>query len=297
MGPRLVGIARHYQEGWAGGSRPGIAYWEIWNEPDVRPAMWTGTDEEFFRLFEVAAKALKSRFPQIKVGGPGLGGTGHFEGDRFIPTPFCASFLARCRERGVPLDFLSWHRYTSDPWDLPRRARAMRELLDSYGFKNTESHLNEWNYLPRDDWRPMLKDGQGALRQEWYEEMGGTAGAAFAACSLILLQSAPVNAANFYTGEIQGFGLFNIHGVPKRNYYAFKAFREMLDTPVRAEVSGAVPGQLAVLAGVKPDATRAAILIGNFRAPAGPLKLEFRHLPWKSATQSGGLRRGPGAHL
>src|SRR5687768_6205981 len=40
-----VNIIRHYNEGWADGHRYDIRYWEIWNEPDNRPAMWTGTDE------------------------------------------------------------------------------------------------------------------------------------------------------------------------------------------------------------------------------------------------------------
>ena len=32
--------------------------WDLWNEPDNRPAMWTGTDEEYFRLYSTAAKAI-----------------------------------------------------------------------------------------------------------------------------------------------------------------------------------------------------------------------------------------------
>ena len=55
-----LGIIRHYNEGWAGGFRYGIRYWEIWNEPENRPAMWTGTDEEFLRLYSTAARAIKS---------------------------------------------------------------------------------------------------------------------------------------------------------------------------------------------------------------------------------------------
>ena len=30
-----AGIVRHYNEGWAGGFRHDIRYWEIWNEPDL----------------------------------------------------------------------------------------------------------------------------------------------------------------------------------------------------------------------------------------------------------------------
>ena len=279
-----LGIIRHYNEGWAGGFHHGIRYWEIWNEPDVRPAMWTGTDEQYFRLYAVTAKAIKTRLPTLKVGGPALGGTGDFVGDAFRPTAFFTNFLAYCREHQAPLDFLSWHRYTSDPWDLPRRAQAMRRVLDGFGFTGAESHLNEWNYLPHDDWRPMLKEGQGAMRERWYAEMGGPEGAAFAACGLMLLQDAPVDAANFYTGAIEGFGLFSVHGVPKKSFYAFKAFRELLNTPVRVEVRGGVAGQLTAVAGLQADRNEAAVLMGNCKLPAGPLNLAALNLPWKSSS-------------
>ncbi len=280
-----VGIARHYTDGWAGGARQPIAYWEIWNEPDVRPAMWTGTDEQFFRLFELTAKALKARFPDAKVGGPAVGGTGDFAGETFTPTPFVAAFLGWCRDHEVPLDFFSWHRYTSDPWDLPRRARAMRRVLDHFGFTKTESHLNEWNYLPRDDWRPMLKDGQGLARKQWYAEMGGPAGAAFAAAGLVLLQDAPVDVANYYTGEIQGFGLFDLEGVPKKTYHAFRAFRRMLDTPRRAAATVADSGRVAALAGLDAASRQASVLISNLDPSVEVLGLAVSAMPWAGPTE------------
>jgi hypothetical protein len=61
------------------------------------------------------------------------------------------------------LDFFSWHRYASDPSDYARRACALRQLLDAHGFTKTESHFNEWNCLPNEDWRPMMKEGQGLM--------------------------------------------------------------------------------------------------------------------------------------
>src|SRR4029079_3121459 len=104
-------------------------YWEIWNEPDVRPAMWTGSDDQFFQLYSVTAKAIKDEFPEVKVGGPAVGGTGDFLNGAFRPAAFLPNFLSHCRAQEAPLDFFSWHRYTSDPWDLPQRARAIRRLL------------------------------------------------------------------------------------------------------------------------------------------------------------------------
>jgi xylan 1,4-beta-xylosidase len=258
-----VNVIRHYNDGWASGFRHGIRYWEIWNEPENRPVMWTGTDEQFFELYAAAATAVKAAFPELKAGGPGLGATGEFDGDKFKPTTFLGKFLSYCRDRHLPLDFFSWHRYTSHPGDLQQRAQALRRLLDEHGFTRTESHLNEWNYLPNDDWRPLLREGQGQLREQWFEQMSGAAGAAFAASGLILLQDAAVDMANFYTGEVQGFGLFNYHGVPKKSYYAFKAFADMLDTPARVEARAERDGQLALLAGTDAKLTRAAVLVSS----------------------------------
>ena len=92
-GAICVGIVRHYNEGWAKGFRHGIRYWEIWNEPENRPAMWTGTDDDYYRLYRAAAKAIKARFARLMVGGPGLGYYGKMVGERLEPTPFVRGFL------------------------------------------------------------------------------------------------------------------------------------------------------------------------------------------------------------
>ncbi len=277
-------IIRHYNEGWAKGFRYNIRYWEVWNEPENQPDMWTGTDDQYFKLYEVAAKAIKARWPDLKVGGPSLGYTGEFKDGQFKAGDFLLRFLRHCRDRQVPLDFFSWHRYASDPPDYARRARALRQLLDEHGFMKTESHLNEWNYLPNEDWRPMMKEGQGLMREQWSAEIGGPKGAAFAAWALISLQDAPVDAANFYTAEVQMFGMFTLNGVPRKNFYAFKAFRTLLDTPRRVKTPPCEPGQIAVCAGLNPQNTRAAILLSNFSTTDGAPDLMVRGLPWSAQT-------------
>lgn len=277
-------LIRHYNEGWADGFRHRIQYWEIWNEPENQPAMWTGTDEQYFELYEVTARAIKARWPELKVGGPSLGYTGEFDGPGFKPGAFLLRFLGHCRDRRVPLDFFSWHRYAAEPADFARRARALRQVLDEHGFARTESHLNEWNYLPREDWRPMMKEGQGVLRERWSAEMGGPAGAAFAAWALLSLQDAPVDMANFYTAEIQMFGLFTLNGVPRKNYHAFRAFRALLDTPRRIETPPAEPRRIAVCAGLDAGRTRAAVLLSNFDTPDANVELTIRGLPWIGTT-------------
>ena len=84
-------IIRHYNEGWAKGFQHGILHWEIWNEPWI-PAMWTGTAEQYYRLYEVASKAIKKEFPHLK-----LGGVQEQHGE------YARNFLAHCRKHDCPM--------------------------------------------------------------------------------------------------------------------------------------------------------------------------------------------------
>ena len=95
--------------------------------------------------------------------------------------PFVKKFLEHCGRDGAPLDFFSWHLYSAEPRNLAERARGVRGMLDRHGFAKAESHLNEWNYLPDNDWGPVMLKGQGEPRKRFYERMHGPEGAAFIA--------------------------------------------------------------------------------------------------------------------
>ncbi|MES2572010.1 MAG: hypothetical protein V4710_18390, partial [Verrucomicrobiota bacterium] len=275
-----LGIIRHYNEGWANGFHHGIRYWEIWNEPENRPAMWSGTDDDYLRLYRITASAIKKQFPGLKVGGPALGSSGSFVDGEFRPTDFAARFLTMCRKENVPLNFFSWHCYTADPTELSARSRAIRRLLDSKGFTDTESHLNEWNYLPGNSWKPISPSGNAAMRQSYYQEMGGAPGAAFVAASLLELQETPVDVCNFFHGEAGGFGIFTEQGVPLKVYQALHAFRKLLETPQRVETRGATAGKLAFTAGLSADGREATLLVSNFADPRSDLALSWKGFAW-----------------
>ncbi len=275
-----LGIIRHYNEGWAGGFHHRIRYWEIWNEPENRPVMWSGTDDDYLRLYRTAATAIKKQFPELKVGGPALGASGSFVNGEFRPTDFAVNFLAMCRKDNVPLNFFSWHCYTADPAELSTRARAIRRLLDSKGFTETESHLNEWNYLPDNAWGPITRSGTPSTRQRTYEAMAGAPGAAFAAAALLELQDVPVNVCNFFHGELGGFGIFTEQGVPLKVYQAFRAFQGLMETPKRVETGGAVAGKIAFAAGLSADGREATLLVSNFADAHSELVLNWKSFAW-----------------
>jgi DUF1680 family protein len=276
-----AGIVRHYNQGWANGFHYGIRYWEIWNEPENRPVMWTGTDAQFLELYQATSRLLRSQFPDIKIGGPGFGYCGAFDGKELKPSEFCAALLDLCRRETLPLDFFSWHCYTNNPAELAARAVAVRRMLDAAGFTKTESHLNEWNYLPGNSWDVLSRNAEPETRQRASDQMAGADGGAFLAASLVELQDAPVDVCNFYHGETGGFGLFTEVGMPTKNYYAMLAFSRLLDTPKRVRATGAVPGKLAVAAGISDEKTSAAVLVANLTG-AEELRLTLTHLPWDS---------------
>jgi xylan 1,4-beta-xylosidase len=280
-----IRIIRHYNEGWANGPRLGIRHWEIWNEPENRPAMWSGTDAQYFALYAAAARAIKARWPELQVGGPGAANLGTFDrGGSFQPSPFVVDFLEFCRREGAPLDFFSWHCYTADSAEFSARARAAREMLDARGFPKTESHLNEWNYLPDNRWEPVSRKAMPRERERFYGRMAGAEGAAFVTLTLLEMQDAPVDAMFLFHGETGGFGLFNEHGVPSTNYEALRLFRMVLGTPQRGVVAGVVPAKLGIVAGTSADGRGASVLVANFAHPSAELLLEFPGAPWSGAT-------------
>lgn len=280
-----LGIIRHYNEGWAQGHRWDIRYWEIWNEPENRPAMWSGTDQDYFRLYATTARAIRQRYPDLKLGGPAVGATGRLVKGEYQPTDFIVQFLETCQREGVPLDFFSWHGYTADPEEYAHRARGLRQLLDHHGFQRTESHLNEWNFLPGNSWDALSRSTPAEKRQQFYETQFGAEGAAFFVMTLLSLQEAPVDQAYFFHGELGGFGLFNEYGVPQKSFYAVRAFSRLLETPERVPVQGNRPGRLRALAGRNSTRTEASVLIANYSEPESALSLRFPHLPWTSSTE------------
>ena len=94
-------------------------FFEVWNEPDLPVAFWNGTRDEYFQLYEATAQAIKARDPQIRVGGPATSNS-----------KWVRSFLKYCRERNVPVDFVSTHQYAGDPLGGVESQGEMDEEMD-----------------------------------------------------------------------------------------------------------------------------------------------------------------------
>ena len=244
------GIIRHYNEGFADGFHYGIAYWEIWNEPD-KEQMWTGTPDEYYELYKTTASYLKDRFPELKIGGCALSG---------VSTDYLNQFLAYISSgESAPLDFCSWHIYSADPMDLYRSAEKVQTCLEKYGYETAELIINEWNY--NEGWsEEELKKG--------YQVIRSTRGSAYMAASLIAMQEAGIDMAMYYDAQFLDLfcGLYeesspgNLEVLP--GTYAFQYFNRLYQIGKRIPVFGESVSDLYICAAA--NQIEQAVLISTY---------------------------------
>lgn len=238
-------VIRHYNEGWADGFRYGITYWEIWNEPDNdffggNNMMWAGTQEDYYRLYEVAAKHLKACFgDSIKVGGfassglysyredpegKGLGRPYASQKEGFID--FLHGFFSwiTSEEHRAPIDFFSWHSYHDTP-DTLAMEDYCRKVLANYGFGDLPDMMNEWN--PCANEKRFTNEGAAAV------------------LSMMLgMQKKPISMLMFYDARMRSSeyeGLFNAETKkPTPVYFTFMMFNQLyrLGNEIATEAEG-----------------------------------------------------------
>ena len=219
-------IIRHYNEGWANGHRWNIEHWEIWNESDAESTKtWAGTQEQFMEFYTTAARHLKACFPTLKIGGCAFTGSRPDNVERFL------EYLA-AQSPAVPLDFLSFHAYSATPEKPLTLWHRFRAKLNALGYTETETMLDEWNYMGSWD---------KTLQPAYYPAMKDHRGAAYNAAMLCAMQNETdmTVAAYFEADVVKEFcGIFNVKEMrvsirnaasvePTKGFYAFKAFNSL----------------------------------------------------------------------
>ena len=231
-------IIRHYREGWADGFYYDITYWEIWNEPDNEPEpdvnpMWTGSAEDYYRLYTTASKHLKGCFgDSIKIGGYascgfyklfhnpeeyGFDAKLKIEPSRpkqdIYSMEFFHGFMKYIKKENAPIDFFSWHCYGA-AYIMEIMADYLDSQLTYYGYDGIETMLNEWN--------PVFD----------YNKVGTSEACAKTAAVLCTMQNKKTDILCYYDARIKGGlygGLFNSYTQkPFCTYYPFLVFGEML---------------------------------------------------------------------
>lgn len=243
-------IVSHYLEGWADGFHYDITYWEIWNEPDCKDnSMWIGTQQQFFDLYETTAKLLKSRFPQIKIGGPAISQSA------FGDLTWAEEFLEYMSKRNVPLDFFSWHIYTDSIDEFRRIAKGVEEILEKTGYGNAENIMNEWNYIK--DWSDEFVYS--------VEQIIGVKGAAFMAAVMCAAQTeTSIDMAMYYDARPAVFnGMFDYYTLrPLKGYYSIKMFSELYGLGTQVECINSMKDVYAL--GAMNDKEQHAFMIARY---------------------------------
>ena len=264
-------IIRHFNEGWANGQHFNIQYWEIWNEPDSSYA-WAGTQSDFFEFYRIVSTYLKQKFPAMKFGGPAMA----------MPSgPYAEAFFTYLTsfKPHVPLDFYSWHTYASSINEIISQSENVSKLLKKYEYSNCISILDEWNYV--ESWNEVGRS---------WDVIQSMKGAAFNAAILIALQNSTCDIAAYYDAQMSPHqwwkGLFApgestvfFQGaepvIPRKGYFAFKAFNALYSLGIQTAVSCDADDIYALAAS---NGKSHAVLLSNYRnkdAESVTLQSEF----------------------
>jgi xylan 1,4-beta-xylosidase len=221
-------LVTHFQERY-GRDEVKTWYFEVWNEPDLHDGFWTGTKQDYFKLYTVTANAIKNVSPDYRVGGPATA-IGQWD----------ESFIAYCHSNTVPLDFVSTHAYgvksgyldatgqrgtviDADPNSVIGRMVNERKMIDASPMPNLPLHFTEWSsaYTPTDFMHDtyqqaafILSKVKGAYRS--VDSMS------YWTFTDIFEENGPR-----MTPFHGGFGLINYEDLKKPAFYAFKFLNEL----------------------------------------------------------------------
>ena len=248
-------------------------YFEVWNEPNLKDLFWSGTMQEYLELYRSAAIAIKKVDERLPVGGPSTAI------NAWIPET-----IEFCEKNNLPLDFITTHHYPTDSgFGLglemeEQMARADRDVLHKTLVKALEESgsiplfYTEWNSSPspRDRYHDTSYCASFAVKNIM-DNLGlidiysfWTFTDIFEECGL---SSVPFHG---------GFGLLNIHGIPKPSYRAFQLLNGLNGDRLEASAEDASP--LVDFAAAKNDDST-TVLVSNFNvlnAPIDPVKISVR---------------------
>ena len=257
-------IAAHWVE------RYGIAevsqwFFEVWNEPNL-DAFGTGRQEDYFKLYDYTARALKDVDPALKVGGPAT-----------AMNAWIDEFTHFCKAKNLPVDFISSLHYPTDAFGSPgddtemQLAKSQRSVLRDQAAaakKQTQGkplYYTEWSSSsnPRD---PLHDEPYAAafIIKTVMEAQGLVEGYSYWTFSDIFEEN------YFPSVPFQGcFGLLTIHGIAKPSYRAYQLLHDLGDRAMKTDGRHETVDVWVV--GGKKEVT---VLMTNFSLPHHPINDE-----------------------
>jgi xylan 1,4-beta-xylosidase len=288
--------------------------WEVWNEPDI--GYWHGTPEEYFKLYDYAADAVRRAVPNARVGGPETTGPTNDKAAGFLH-----AFLDHCAhgknaatgKTGAPLAFISFHPKGSPKWigdpttgHVQMGPGNQLSAIDR-GFKVVAS-FPEWRKTPiiMGEWDP---EGCAACSAKGNPQNGYRNGPLYAAYTALAYKSTVelaerdgVNLAGTVTWAFQfddqpyfeGLRELATNGLDKPVLNSFRLFGLLGTTRLPVNSPQAIPVAQIETSGVRsqPDidalATRkereVEVLLMNYHdddlpAPSADLRLTVKGVP------------------
>ena len=254
-------------------------YFEVWNEPDND--FWAGTQEEYFKLYDISRKAVKTVCRDYRIGGPATSRT------VWIPE-FCTHVSkpsADDPDDGIRCDFVSTHAYPSDASFLDaaegtvflEEASLMRDLysrarkaIDTILSPDIPLICGEWNSSAG----PLAENhddcGNGPFICKVMAELSG-----ICAGSMYWNATDIYEECNFHYQPFHGgYGIININGIYKAGAHAFRFLNRLAGKKVDAsfEQPSEEFGSLAAL-----DGKTLRVLVWNYHRPNREKRdLDFR---------------------
>lgn len=135
-------------------------WYEVWNAPDLDD-FFLGSKSEYLNLYRIVAEAVRELRQETKIkiplGGPSV--TAWFRNiqPNNILSPensLIYELIKYCYSYRLPLDFISWHAYSSDPQEEKQDTiynksfiKLIREWLTYFHFDNNiPLIIDEWNF-------------------------------------------------------------------------------------------------------------------------------------------------------
>jgi len=197
---------------------------EVWNEPNLKDGFWSGDQAEYFKLYDVTVRAVKSVSADYQVGGPATAGRA------WVPEMIAHAVQAR-----VPLDFITTHDYGVSGRGLDAEGnqqlfldpsldaiysgvRAVRSQIKASELPNLPLHYTEWStsYSPRDPVHDAYISAAYIVSRLKGSE-GHADSMSYWTFTDIFEESGPVPSP--FHG---GFGLINFQGLRKPSFYAYQ---------------------------------------------------------------------------
>ena len=210
-------------------------YFEVWNEPNLSPGFWTGTQADYFKLYQYSAKAIKSVNSDYKVGGPGTAGAA-----------WESEMIDFCDKNNVPIDFISTHSYgvqqgfldeygnsgtvlSKDSMAVSGDVLQSRKEIAASAKPNLELHYTEWSssYTPADPVHDSYHEAAYIL------DKIKQSGSAVNSMSYWVFTDIFEEPGPRFTPFHGGFGLLTIQGIPKSAFYAYQFMNKLGKTELK----------------------------------------------------------------